>query len=36
VETRYALLFEVSRAKITAMTLYPDPAEALEVAGSHE
>jgi ketosteroid isomerase-like protein len=36
VETRYAVLFEVARAKITAMTLYPDPAEALEVAGAHE
>lgn len=36
VQTRYALLFEVAGGKITAMTLYPDPAEALEAASAPE
>ena len=32
VENRYALLYEVQGDKITRMTLYNDPAEALEAA----
>jgi ketosteroid isomerase-like protein len=33
VETRYAVLYEVQGDKIIRMTLYPDPAKALEAAG---
>lgn len=33
VENRYAVVYEVEGGKITRMTLYRDPGEALEVAG---
>jgi len=33
-ETRYAVLYELREGLITSMTLYPDPAEALRVAGT--
>jgi ketosteroid isomerase-like protein len=36
VETRYAVLYEVRRGKITAMTLYLDPVEALETARAND
>ena len=32
-ETRYALLYEVQDGKITRMTLFRGPSEALEAAG---
>ena len=35
-ETRYAVLYEVRGSQITRMTLYPDPAEALEAVGLRE
>ena len=33
IETRYAVLFRVEDGEISAMTLYPDEAAALEAAG---
>jgi ketosteroid isomerase-like protein len=36
VENRYALLYEVRGDKITRMTVYQNPAEALEAAGLRE
>lgn len=36
VETRYAVLFEIQGDKISRMTLYSRPAEALEAAGARE
>jgi ketosteroid isomerase-like protein len=36
VTARYALLYEIQGDKITRMTLYPEPAEALEAAGLSE
>ncbi len=36
IETRYAVLYGVQGGKITRMTLYGDPAEALEAVGLRE
>jgi len=36
IETRYALLYEVEGNKISRMTLYDDPADALEAVGLRE
>jgi ketosteroid isomerase-like protein len=36
VETRYAVLYEIKGGKISRMTAYNDPAEALEAAGLSE
>ncbi len=36
VETRYALLYEVQGDRITSMTMYPQPTEALHAAGLSE
>jgi ketosteroid isomerase-like protein len=36
VDTRYAVVYEVHGGKITRMTLFGDPAEALEVATAQE
>jgi len=36
VETRYAMLYQVRGDRIARMTLYLDPAEALEAAGARE
>jgi ketosteroid isomerase-like protein len=36
VEARYALLYEVQADKITRLTMYDDPAKALEAAGLRE
>jgi ketosteroid isomerase-like protein len=36
VETRYALLYEVRKGKIIRMTMFGDPAEALEALGLRE
>src|SRR6266511_799892 len=33
VENRFGYLFEIRADKITRMTIYPDPAQALEAAG---
>jgi len=36
VEVRYAVLYEIKGGKISRMTDYPDPSEALEAAGLSE
>ena len=35
-ETRYALIFEIRGDKIIRITIYPDPADALEAVGLRE
>jgi ketosteroid isomerase-like protein len=36
IESRYAVVYEVQADKITGVTLYPEPAEALEAVGLSE